>query len=250
MRIVYFGNNWTGWQVLSLLRGQGHDIAGLVVHPQDTRTYGEQILDAAGLEPELVFDGSRLAEPAVHQAIAELDADIGLSVFFAHIIKPPLLEVFPQGILNLHPGLLPYNRGVFANVWSIVESTPAGATLHYVDQGVDTGDIVAQREVPVRDVDTGETLYRRLERACVDLFSEAWPSVADGTAVRTPQDPSAGSTHPRAQIADLDAIDPAQTYTAQELIDLLRARTFAPHKGAYLQKSDKRIYLSLKLEEE
>ncbi len=250
MRIVFFGNNWTGWQVLVELKRRGVEVAGLVVHPPERRTYGEQIIAVAGLEPERIFDGSRLADPAVHGAIAELDAEMGVSVFFGYLIKPPLLEAFERGIVNLHPGLLPHNRGVYANVWSIIQGTPAGVTLHYVDQGVDTGDIIAQREVTVRPSDTGHSLYRRLERACVELFADTWPALAEGSAPRRPQDPAAGCSHCYADVAAVDRIDPDATYSARELIDILRARTFPPHKGAYIEVGGKRIYLRLELTEE
>lgn len=250
MRVVYFGNNWTGWQVLASLRQRGVEVAGLVLHPPDRRTFGDEILAAAGLPPERVFDGSRLDDPGVHQVIAGLGAEMGISVFFAYIIRPPLLEAFDRGIVNLHPGLLPHNRGVYANVWSIVEGTPAGATLHYVDQGVDTGDIVAQREVAVLPTDTGRSLYRRLEKACLELFDQTWPSLAEGTAPRQPQDPAAGSRHTYADVQAIDRIDLDGTYTGRQLIDILRARTFPPHKGAYFEAGGKRIHLRLELTEE
>ena len=117
---------------------------GLALHPAARRRYGDEILAAASLPDERVFDAARLREPDVQRAIVALGADIGLSVLLGYILAPTFLSSFPQGVVNLHPALLPWNRGADPNVWSIVERTPAGATLHWMDAGVDTGDIIAQ----------------------------------------------------------------------------------------------------------
>ena len=90
--------------------------------------------------------------------IKELGADVALSVFFGYILSPGFIDLFPQGVINLHPAYVPYNRGAFTNVWSIVDDTPAGATLHYIDTGVDTGDMIAQRRVSIEPVDTANLI--------------------------------------------------------------------------------------------
>src|SRR5581483_3200217 len=170
-----------------------------------------------------------LARPETIAGLRDLKPDLGLSVFFGYILRAPVLEMFPAGCLNVHPGLLPYNRGTYPNVWSIVEGTPAGVTLHYVDEGVDTGDIVAQREVAVEPTDTGATLYAKLEEACLETFAAAWPAIAAGTAPRRPQPAAPGTTHRRADVERIDRIELDRHYPARELIDVLRARTFPPY---------------------
>src|SRR5690606_7176717 len=163
---------------------------------------------------------------------------------------PEVLSLFPLEVLNLHPSYLPYNRGAHPNVWSIVEETPAGVTLHYVDAGIDTGDIVAQREVPVAPSDTGGSLYRKLERAGLELLQEAWPHIKAGRVRRQPQPRDRGTFHRVAQLGELDRIDLDKEYRARDLINLLRARTFPPYKGAYFEDQGRRVYIRLELEEE
>jgi methionyl-tRNA formyltransferase len=248
MRLVCFVNNWTGWQVLDYLQDQEDEIVGLVLHPAAKRTYGDEILGTCDPGPDAVFDGSTLRDPEVVEAIADLEPDLGVSVLFDYILRRPMLDLFPEGMINLHPAYLPYNRGQYPNVWSIVEGTPAGTTLHYIDEGIDTGDVIAQRRVEVDPDDTGETLYRKLERASVDLFRDTWPLIRAGEPPRFPQ-PEGGTSHRTADVERIDAIDPDRTYTARELIDILRARTFPPYDGAYLQMDDRRIYLRVELTE-
>lgn len=246
-RIVYLANNRVGLAALELLRRDGTEIAGLVVHPADRQKHRAEIIAASGVPADRIFDGSTLRAPAVLAAIAALDADLALSVYFGYLLRAEFLAVFDGNVLNLHPALLPYNRGAHPNVWSIIDRTPAGATLHYIDPGVDTGDIVAQAAVTVEPVDTAATLYARLEAASLDLLAATWPAIRAGTIPRRPQPAGGGTSHRVRDLASLDRIDLDRSYTARELIDLLRARTFPPHAGAYIEVDGKRIYLRLDL---
>jgi len=236
-----------GWQIVEWLRRQGEDIVALAIHPASRRRYGKQIVDSSGVDPSCIFDASRLDRPETLAAIKKLDPEIGISAFFGYILSREVLDLVPAGYINIHPALLPYNRGAYPNVWSIVDGTPAGVTIHYLDEGVDTGDIVAQRRVAVDLDDTGETLYRKLERAAVDLFKATWPLIRRGDASRVPQNRDAGTCHRVRDVERIDEIDLDRTYTARELINILRARTFPPHTGAYFRHGEQRIHLRLQL---
>ena len=247
MRIALFANNWVAWKIVEEVARSGHDIACLILHPVEHRRYGAEILEAAGLSPEYVLDAGDLSVRALAEAVSVVHPDLGLSVFYGYILPQQILDLFPGGVLNLHPSYLPHNRGAYPNVWSIVEGSPSGVTLHYVDAGVDTGDIVAQQTVPVEAVDTGESLYRRLEQACVDLFTEYWPRVLAGTVTRTPQGAGTGSYHRKADVLALDEIDLDRTYKAREFLDIIRARTFPPYPGAYFWDGDRKVSIRVEL---
>ncbi|MCH8109712.1 MAG: methionyl-tRNA formyltransferase [Chloroflexi bacterium] len=247
MRILYLGNNLLGCHVLEHLKATGEDVVGLVLHPHERRSYGAEMIEASGLGEASIFDGSRLRQAETLEAIADLKPDIGISVLFGYILKEEFLTLLPEGCVNLHPALLPYNRGSYPNVWSIVDNTPAGVTLHYIDVGIDTGDIIAQREVAVEPVDTGETLYRKLEKTALELFTETWPLVASGNAKREPQPRENGTYHRVKDVREIDRIDLDGQYTARHLINVLRARSFPPYPGAYIEVDGQRVYLRLQL---
>jgi methionyl-tRNA formyltransferase len=250
VRVLYMGNGWVGWKVLEWLARQREHVVGLVVHPPAHRRYGDEILSAVDLPTCQVLQGDTLHQEDTLRQVEELQPDIGVSVFFGYILHRSFLRIPPGGCINLHPAFLPYNRGAYPNVWSIVEGTPAGATLHYIDEGVDTGDIIAQRRVPVLPTDTGERLYRRLERACVELFQETWSLVSSGHAPRVSQPEDRGTFHRVRDVEQIDAIDLERSYTARELIDIIRARTFPPYRGAFVERDGKRVYLRLQLLDE
>lgn len=247
MRILFLGNNWVGWQIVKWLKERNEEIVGLVIHPSQKRKYGDEIVGSAQVSPKNVFDGSQLHKRNVTDLIKALHPDIGLSVLFGYLLQPKFLDLFPAGVINLHPACLPYNRGTYPNVWSIVEGTPAGATLHYIDGGIDTGDIIAQLRVPIEPVDTGEMLYRKLEQACVNLFKETWPSIRSGQVPRLSQGERAGTYHQTKDVQDIDRIVLDRTYTAKGLIDVIRARTFPPYPGAYFIHAGRKVYLRLQL---
>ena len=187
MRIVYFGNNQSGLRVLRWLKEQKEEIVGLVVHPPETGRWVSEIVEASGLEPDRIWLATSLSSTNTVAAIKELRPDLGVSVNFAYILRKPMLGLFQKGAVNLHTAYLPYNRGANPNVWSIIEGTPAGVTPHFMDEGIDTGDIIAQERVEVSATDTGASLYRKLEETSLSLFKRLWPEVKDCRVKRSPQ---------------------------------------------------------------
>lgn len=245
--IVFFGNNHLSVRVAEWLKQQDDPIVGAVIHPPARQQWTRELVETLALPSECVYDAADLAK--AQTSLGELAPEFGISVLFGFILPPEILALFPRGVINLHLALLPYGRGAHPNVWSIVERTPAGVTLHYMDQGIDIGDILAQQEVIVERFDTGKTLYHKLEDAAFALFRSTWPGIVEGSVAARPQEPG-GSFHRTRELERLAEIDLDRTYSARELIDLLRAQTFPPFRGAYFRTGDKRVYLQLQLEEE
>jgi methionyl-tRNA formyltransferase len=249
MTYAFLGNGRVALEILRWLADRRELPVALVVHPDHCARDRSQIIDAAGLAPPHVREASALDDDSGVAWLRSYRVDWLVSVYFGFILSPRALDAARMGAVNLHPALLPYNRGAHPNVWSIVDRTPAGVTLHYLDSGVDTGDIAAQRAVRTSPADTAATLYRRLEDAAVDLFQECWPRLQAGTLPRMPQNGGA-TRHRTADLSRLDRIDPNAVYRASDLIDILRARTFPPYPGAYLDLGDRRVYIRLELEEQ
>ena len=248
MSIFFLGNNRAALRVMKWIRSEDEPVSGVAVHgPDSNPKFVDELIEASGVPSDRVFDGARLGEPAILEAIAALKSKVAISVFFGYLLKDPFLSLFRGNVLNVHPGYLPYNRGKMPNVWSIVEQTPAGATLHYIDAGVDTGDIVAQKRVAVEPIDTGESLYAKLEDACFELLHDTWPLIKAGKAPRTPQRTGEGTYHRGSDVEGIDTIDLNGMYKAGDLLDVLRARTFPPFPGAHFEVDGKRVYVRVEL---
>lgn len=103
------------------------------------------------------------------------DIEILLSYNYEYIIKSDVIRLFPQRIVNLHISLLPWNRGRSPNFWSFWEDTPKGVTVHLIDEGLDTGDILLQQSVEFDETkETFASTYRKLHETIQTLFRNHW----------------------------------------------------------------------------
>jgi len=110
------------------------------------------------------------------------------------IIKPKILEIPRQSTVNAHPGILPWLRGSASVGWALYEDLPQGATAHFVNPGIDLGDIIISKELAVFRNDTYESINYRIATLSGELMAEAVTSLQNGNTPRTPQDPSVGKT--------------------------------------------------------
>lgn len=246
-RIVFLGNNQLAVRVLKYLISQPQQLTGLVVHPRGRAKRRNKLLQLAKLPKTRILQGDLINDPETIKQIKALEPDVLVSVMFGYILKKEILSVAKYGAVNLHPAYLPFNRGAHPNVWSIIEGTPAGVTLHTIDDGVDTGKILAQEKVKVEPTDTGRSLYGKLEQAAYELLIKTWPKLVKGELAAKSQK-SGGSEHRVKDLHKLDEIDLDKKYTGKELINMLRARTFPPYKGAYFKAGGKKILVRVKLD--
>lgn len=192
-----------------------------------------------------VFVHALLTTEEQLDSIQTLQPDYVVSCGYRHIVPEEILAVPTEGCLNLHPSLLPFNRGANPNVWSIVDGTPAGVTLHYMDAGVDTGDIIAQQKVEKQFSDTGKTLQNRLEDAQVELFTSAWEGVVTDELESETQAQDAGTYHRTTEFEELCELDPDETVRVKELLDRLRALTYPPYDNATLEVDGETYYIEV-----
>ena len=111
------------------------------------------------------------------------------------IIKNRILQIPRTATLNSHPGLLPWLRGSASVGWALFNDFPQGATTHYVNPGIDTGDIIVSRKLSVRRGDTYESINARIPVLAGELMAEAIKAIIAGTVEATPQDTSVGETY-------------------------------------------------------
>ena len=111
------------------------------------------------------------------------------------IIKTPILEIPKRATVNAHPGLLPILRGSASVGWALYKDLPQGATAHYIDPGIDTGDIIIKRELPVYHRDTYESLNYRIALLSGELMAEALKLIEEDKAPRIAQNLNMGETY-------------------------------------------------------
>jgi phosphoribosylglycinamide formyltransferase 1 len=116
-------------------------------------------------------------EPAVEADLVRMLRDAGVDLVvlagFMRVLKAPMLEAFPRRIINIHPSLLPKFPGLEAWKQALAAKEPVtGCTVHYVDNKIDHGDIIAQRQVAILPNDSAETLHARIQTAEHDLYPQ------------------------------------------------------------------------------
>jgi len=126
--------------------------------------------------------------------------DLVVSYGYRHILRKDVIESSPAPIVNLHVSYLPWNRGAHPNFWSFFESTPSGVTIHLIDEGIDTGPILFQKEISFApDEKTFVQTYQRLRHEVELLFKENLVAIVDRSFQVIPQ-PKSGSCH---KVSDL-----------------------------------------------
>jgi hypothetical protein len=119
--------------------------------------------------------------PVSREYCIEHKIDFLVSYGYRHLLKRDLLEILPLKAINLHISMLPYCRGAHPVFWSIVEGRPLGCTIHLLDEGLDTGNILFQRTVSIDlCVQTFASAYNILSSAIEQLFEENWKYLRTG----------------------------------------------------------------------
>jgi phosphoribosylglycinamide formyltransferase 1 len=140
-----------------------------------------------GIRAEFVAPGKfrTKLEPEIEQRIVDIlkseHVDLVVLAGWMRMVKEPMLAAFPRRMINIHPSLLPKFRGIAAWKQALEAGEKVtGCTVHWVDPGIDTGEVIAQREVPVLPGDTPETLHARIQVAEHDVYPEVIRRFAAG----------------------------------------------------------------------
>lgn len=142
--------------------------------------------------------------------LEKIQPNLVISYNYRHIISPEAIKVVSGKIINMHISLLPWNRGASPNLWSIIDNTPKGVTIHVLDDGLDTGDILLQKELTFdEDKETLRSSYELLNYEIVKLLQDNWEYIWRG------------EWNPRKQLSG------GSKHTVKDLQEFLHGRNFS-----------------------
>lgn len=148
---------------------------------------------------------SLYSEPLRLAQVQAFAPDLIISYNYNYIITQDIIDFMQGRIVNLHISLLPWNRGFSPNIWSFIDDTPKGVTIHQINAGLDTGKIIAQKEFCFDpEKETFVSTYEKLNREIVKLFIENWDAIRSGTCSLYSQQ-GKGSYHSMQDLKDLKA---------------------------------------------
>src|SRR5881397_1729603 len=218
MRIVFIGSGEIGVPTLRALLDSEHEVVAVVSQP-DKPVGREQRIEPPPLKEEVAKTRIPILQPAqikdqqATEEIRDFAPDVIVVVAYGQILPRAVLEIPRLACLNLHASLLPRWRGA-APIQAAIASgdRETGITVMYMDEGLDTGDILLQRTIDIRSDDTGGSLHDRLAQIASDALLESLRMLAKGTAPRIPQDTTVATYARKLKREDgrIDWSEPAQ----------------------------------------
>jgi methionyl-tRNA formyltransferase len=238
MRIVFIGAGEIGVPTLQALLKSEHEVVGVVTQP-DKPVGRSQLIEPPPIKNALsgtnipVLQPARIKDRQALEEIRALRPDVIVVMAYGQILPRGLLEIPEIGCLNLHASLLPRWRGAAPIQAAIAAGDrEIGITVMYMDEGLDTGDILLQRTIDILPIDTGGGLHDRLAGVAPETLLESLDLLAEGKAPRTPQDNAVATYAPKLKREDgkIDWSDPADAIER-------KIRAFDPWPGAFMTVS-------------
>lgn len=248
MRVVFLGATTLGFAACSAIIEDGlADVVGIATIPRKF----EISYSTTGVTNVLYSDfhalGATHGIPVIEvtgrmgsyrEQIAALKPDFILVIGWYYMIPASIRSIAPLGCAGVHASLLPKYRGGAPLVWAMINGESiTGVTLFYFDDGVDTGDVIAQQTVSIEEADTIREVLAKAETATLELVRRWLPRIADGSAPRTPQDHDAATVVPQRSPAD-GRID--WSWEPERIRNFIRAQT-RPYPGAFTVIDGKRV---------
>jgi methionyl-tRNA formyltransferase len=239
MRVLLIGRDSFGKDCLKALLEQGEDLVGVITVPdragQGKPNPTKEFATEAAI-PLLL--PSSLKDPKATDWVKSRLPEVIVLAFVTDIVPKAMIDIPKYTAINYHPSLLPKYRGGSAIHWAIINGeTETGVTIHYIDAGIDTGDIIIQERVPISPEDTVASLYfERLYPIGVRMIAETVRMIGEGKAPRIKQDDSQASYQPVIQEKHV-IIDFGRS--AQNVHNLIRGSN--PNPGATTYWRGKKI---------
>jgi methionyl-tRNA formyltransferase len=245
LNLVFCGTPAFAVPTLEKLVEAGFAVPVVVTQPDRPRGRGME-LALSPVKQRALQLGLKISQPdkiknnqEFRGQLAGVSPDAIIVVGYGRIIPQWMIDLPPLGNLNLHASLLPRYRGAAPIQWAIARGESAsGVTTMRIDAGLDTGDILLQKEIPIAPQDTAVTLAPRMSAIGADLMVETLRGLQAGTVRAQPQD------HAKATLAPILKKEDGRVdfqLTAQEILNRLRG--FQPWPGAYTSFRGKNIHI-------
>lgn len=252
MRVIYMGTPDFAVGALEEIIKAGHEVVLVVTQPDKPKGRGKtmqftpvkECALAHGLE---VFQPVKVRESANIEYLRKFNPDIIVVAAFGQILPKAILDMPKYCCVNIHASLLPKYRGAAPIQWSIINGDEVtGVTTMRMAEGIDTGDMIAKRQVRIAEDETGGSLFDKLADVGGKLCVETLKMIEDGTAEYTPQD-SEQATHTSMIRKELGEIDWGKS--AVEIERLIRGLNPWPSAYTHLNNKTFKIWKAAVLDE-
>ncbi|MBI4308010.1 MAG: methionyl-tRNA formyltransferase [Chloroflexi bacterium] len=242
MRIVFMGTPDFAVPALEKLLEAGHDVAGVYTRLDKPAGRGREVqpppvktlAQARGLP---VFQPPTLRKAPAQEELAALRSEAIVVVAYGKLLPPEVLRIPPLGCVNVHPSLLPRHRGPSPIAGAILAGdSETGVSVMLLDEGMDTGPVLAQVRIPIGPDETAGQLSQRLSRLGAEMLPEVLVKLKEGWLTPQPQD-NAAATYTKLIEKEEGELD--WRLSAEELAR--RARAFDPWPGCFTRWQGKAL---------
>ena len=196
MKIIYMGTPDFAVGPLKALIGAGHEVVCVLTRADKPKGRGHAVqfspVKEAALEAGIpVLQPVRMKDPELWKTLEGFGADMFVVAAYGRILPKEILSIPKYGCVNIHASLLPDYRGAAPIQWAVIDGRKeTGITTMLMDEGLDTGDILAQSRVPLEPDETGGSLFEKLSAEGARLLTDTLPAVFAGKLhpVRQPED--------------------------------------------------------------
>jgi methionyl-tRNA formyltransferase len=253
MKFVFAGDRDISVWVLQYLISTGQYPEMLFLTEEGKATHDKELIELANLEEQYIFYGKAFQSLECLDNLRSCQPDYIIGIHFPYIISKEILDIPTFGFINLHPAFLPFNRGWHTPTWGILEGTPIGATLHFMSEKLDAGDIIHQKQLDIIPNDTADSLYKRLKLLEFEVFKDALPSLITKQFKINSQSTNEGTQHKKKDLFEnqLRHLNLKDQYFFEDL--LLRMRAFTtndPYEAVFYFIEGKKYYLQIKITSE
>ncbi len=243
-RLIFMGTPQFAVPTLEALIQEGHEILAVVTQPDRPKGRGRKrvpspVKELAVMHRIEVLQPQKASDDYFCDQIRKMEPHLAIVVAFGQILKKNLLTIPDWGVINIHASLLPKYRGAAPIQWAILNSeSKTGLTVMRMDEGLDTGPILLQKEVPILQDETAGQLHDRLSLLAGQVIIKTLTDMANNQVKEIPQDDSLASYASKIERRDclLDWKQPATRISC-----LIRA--LDPRPGAYTLLEGKQIKL-------
>jgi methionyl-tRNA formyltransferase len=242
MRIVFIGTGEIGVPTLRALQKSEHELVGVVTQPdkpvgREQKVTAPPIKTAVASSTMSILQPQKIKAPDAIEQIRAFVPDVIVVMAYGQILPRAVLEIPKLACLNLHASLLPRWRGAAPIQAAIAAGDrETGITVMYMNEGLDTGDVLLQRKIDILPSDTGGSLHDRLGESAPEALLESLRLLASGKARRTPQDKSAATQAPKLN-RESGRIN--WNETAEVIESTIRA--YNPWPGAFTEFNDRKL---------
>ncbi len=238
--MIFFVHDDVGYKIIKFILSNYPEDIKIIFYKKINKNFQKELKNKLPNAKYLLWKNKN--EKKFINLIKSLNCKLIFLLWWPNIISLKLIQSTTNGCINIHPGYLPFFKGKDPNFWSILFNGPFGVSIHYVNKFIDSGPIIFREKINNFEYDkNAKDLYNISKIQIINLFKRKYKFLRNTKKkLKTIKNISTNINY-RKDMVKKSRIDLKKKYTAEYLINLMRAKTFPPHNGVIFRKNKKKF---------